>query len=173
MAWYSRSDFRKSFQKFRKLFNFRNAKHSTSKILEIPLTNLNGKKTSDKKDFRKLGYTSRNCPMFWNFGKCCSIRYIPYWKLFKIQTGRFDWMEILTKLYLTGFVSLPVMTPMLPSNRNNGQKMRTTNHMHEYTGMFSRKDFCIRIQDIFRVFSVCNWIFGCLYFKVSTSNIHF
>ena len=36
-----------------------------------------------------------------------------------------------------------------------------------------RNNFCIRIQDICRVFSVCNWIFGCLYFKVSTSNGHF
>ena len=50
--WY-RSDFRKSFQKFRKLFNFR--KNSTSKTLEIPSAKLNGKETSDKKSFEKLG----------------------------------------------------------------------------------------------------------------------
>ena len=36
--------------------------------------------------FRKLGYTSRGCPLFGNFGKCYSIR---YWKLLKIQSGRF------------------------------------------------------------------------------------
>ena len=52
--WY-RSDFRKSFQKFRKLFSFLNAKHLTSKILGVPLAKLNGKKTSDRKPFEKLG----------------------------------------------------------------------------------------------------------------------
>ena len=52
--WY-RSDFRKSVQKFRKLVNFLNAKHSTPKNLDIPLAKLNGKKTSVKKTFEKLG----------------------------------------------------------------------------------------------------------------------
>ena len=49
---------------------------------------------------------------------------------------------------------------------------RPTNHMHEYTRMFSRNDFCIRIKDsLSRI--ICLQIFGLLYFKVSTSNGHF
>ena len=39
------------------------------------------------KRFRKFGYTSWGWPFFGNFWKCCSIR---YWKLPKIQTGRFS-----------------------------------------------------------------------------------
>ena len=35
-------------------------------------------------------YNSRGFPLFWKFGKCCSIR---YWKLLKIQTRRFGWIE--------------------------------------------------------------------------------
>ena len=38
------------------------------KILEIPRANLNGKKTTGK-NFRKFGYTSRGCPLFWKFLK--------------------------------------------------------------------------------------------------------
>ena len=54
-----------------------------------PGAKLNGKKTSGKK------YTSNSIPrevflFFGNFGKCCSIR---YWKLLKIKTRRFGWME--------------------------------------------------------------------------------
>ena len=59
------------------------------KILEIPRANLNGKKTTGK-NFRKFGYTSRGCPLFWKFLKCCSIC---YWKLPKIHAGRFGRME--------------------------------------------------------------------------------
>ena len=56
--WY-RSDLRKSFQKFLKLFNFRNAKHSTSKILELPLAKISGKKTSDKKLSKSWVYLAK------------------------------------------------------------------------------------------------------------------
>jgi len=53
------------------------------KILEILGAKLNGKKTSGK-SFRKLGYTSRDCPaLFGNLGKCCSTR---YWKLPKFKS---------------------------------------------------------------------------------------
>ena len=73
-----------SFQKFWKLLNFRNANHSTEYARN------SGSKVEWKENFReevseKFGYTSRG-----NFGKCCSIR---YWKLPKIQTGSFGWME--------------------------------------------------------------------------------
>lgn len=40
--------------------------------------------------FRRFGYTLRGCPVFGNFEKCWSI---PSWKLLKIQTGPFGWME--------------------------------------------------------------------------------
>ena len=67
--WY-RSDFRKSFQKFRKLFNFLNYETFNFEILEIPGAKLNGKKTFGKKNFRKVdGYNSRGCPTFWKFWK--------------------------------------------------------------------------------------------------------
>ena len=56
--------FHKSFQKFRKLLNFR-MQTIQPKILEIPKAKLNGKKASGK----KLGYTSRGCPRFWKFWK--------------------------------------------------------------------------------------------------------
>ena len=59
------------------------------KILEIPGDKLNGKKTSGKK-ISAIWYTSLGCPHFGNFWKCCFIR---YWKLSKIQTGSFGWME--------------------------------------------------------------------------------
>ena len=67
--WY-RSDFRKSFQKFRKLFNFLNYETFNFEILEIPGAKLNGKKTFGKKNFRKVdGYNSRGRPTFWKFWK--------------------------------------------------------------------------------------------------------
>ena len=48
-------------------------------------------RTLPGKKSRKLGYTSRGCPLFWKFGNCCSIHYR---KLPKTQTRRFGWMEI-------------------------------------------------------------------------------
>ena len=42
------------------------------------------------KFFEKFGYSSRGRPLFWNIFRCCSTR---YWKLPKIHTGRFSWME--------------------------------------------------------------------------------
>ena len=42
------------------------------------------------KSFRKSGYTWQGCPIFKNFGKCCAIL---YWKLPKMQTRLFGWME--------------------------------------------------------------------------------
>ena len=54
------------------------------KILEIPGAKLKEGKLLGK-SYRKFGCNSRGCPLFENFGKCCSIR---YWKLPKIQTGR-------------------------------------------------------------------------------------
>ena len=52
----------KSFQKCRKLLNFR-MQTIQPKILEIPGAKLNGQKTSGK----KFGYSSRGCPLFWKF----------------------------------------------------------------------------------------------------------
>ena len=58
---------RKSSQKFRKLFNFRNTNHSTKNSKN------SGSKAEWKKNpgnfFRKFGYTSRGCPRFWEFWK--------------------------------------------------------------------------------------------------------
>ena len=83
--WKQRQIVQKSLQKFRKLLNFRNVNHSIENSKKNPGAKLNGKNTSGKKN-RKLGYTSRGCPLF------CSIRYRN--KLPKTQTGRFGWMEI-------------------------------------------------------------------------------
>ena len=57
----------KSFQKFRKLLNFE-MQTTQPQILEIPGAKLNRKTTFGKK-FRKFGYTSRGCPLFWKFWK--------------------------------------------------------------------------------------------------------
>ena len=56
-------------------------------MLEIPGAKLifEWKENFREEVSEKFGYTSRG-----NFGKCCSIR---YWKLPKIQTGSFGWME--------------------------------------------------------------------------------
>ena len=40
--------------------------------------------------FRNFYGTSGDCPLFKKFGKCCAIH---HWKLPKIQTGLFGWME--------------------------------------------------------------------------------
>ena len=47
---------------------------------------MNGKKTSGKKKFENLGKPYEFVLFIGNFGKCCSIC---YWKLAKIQSGRF------------------------------------------------------------------------------------
>ena len=54
------------------------------KILEVPGAKLKERKLQGK-SYRKFGCNSRGCPLFENFGKCCSIR---HWKVPKIQTGR-------------------------------------------------------------------------------------
>ena len=56
------------------------------KILEIPGTKWNGKKTSGKNFFENLGVTREVDLLNGNFGKCCSIR---YWKLSTIQSRHF------------------------------------------------------------------------------------
>jgi len=77
---------RKSFQKFRKLLNFRTATHSTKN---------SGRKVEWKENFREkfskhLGIRREVVLCFGLFGRCCSTR---YWKLPKIHTGRFGLME--------------------------------------------------------------------------------
>ena len=67
---------RKSFQKFRKLLNLRNANNSTENNSNC------GGKVKWKENFRE----KKNG----NFGKYCSIR---YWKLPKIHTACLGWME--------------------------------------------------------------------------------
>ena len=66
--WKQRQIVQKSLQKFRKLLNFRNVNHSIENSKKNPRAKLNGKNTSGKKN-RKLGYTSRGCPLFWKFWK--------------------------------------------------------------------------------------------------------
>ena len=89
--WKQRQIVQKSFQKFRKLLNFRNVNHSIGNSKKIREQRWMERTLPRKKKSRKLGYTSRGCPLFWKFGNCCSIRYR---KLLKTQTGRFGWMEI-------------------------------------------------------------------------------
>ena len=89
--WKQRQIVQKSFQKFRKLLNFRNVNNSTENSKKKIGEQSWMERTLPGKKSRKLGYTSRGCPLFWKFGNCCSIRYR---KLPKTQTGRFGWMEI-------------------------------------------------------------------------------
>ena len=85
----------KSFQKFRKLLNFRNANHSTENFRN------SGSKVEWKENFREIFFENLGIPrevvlFFGNVGKsslpvqstekCCSIR---YWKLPEIKTGSF------------------------------------------------------------------------------------
>ena len=60
------------------------------KILEIPGAKLNAERKLLGNILENLGIPSWSCPLFRKFWKCCSFR---YWKLSKIQTRRFDWME--------------------------------------------------------------------------------
>ena len=73
----------------------------TSKILTIqpiiPGAKMNGKKTSRKKILKIWLYLMKFVLLIGNFGKCCSIC---YWKLTKIQSGRFGWMERAPKTLL-------------------------------------------------------------------------
>ena len=103
--WYGKS--RKSVQKFRKLLNFRNANLTIQpKILEIPGAKLDGKKTSGKKFFEHLDIPREVVLFFGNFEKSCSIH---YWKLPKILTGRFGWMESVSPLLIWDHWKLPKM----------------------------------------------------------------
>ena len=103
--WYGKS--RKSVQKFRKLLKFRNANLTIQpKILEIPGAKLDGKKTSGKKFFEHLGIPREVVLFFGNFEKSCSIH---YWKLPKILTGRFGWMESVSPLLIWDHWKLPKM----------------------------------------------------------------
>ena len=81
----------KSFQKFRKLLNFRNANHSTEQFRN------SGSKVEWKENFRENLGVPREVVLFsGNVGKsslpvqstenCCSVR---FWKLPEIQTGSF------------------------------------------------------------------------------------
>ena len=82
----------KSFQKFQKLLNFRNANHSTENFRN------SGIKVEWKENFQENFFKNLGIPqeVFGNVGKsslpvqstekCCSIR---YWKLPEIQTGSF------------------------------------------------------------------------------------
>ena len=53
--WKQRQIVQKSFQKFRKLLNFRNVNHSTENSKKNPRAKLNGKNTSGKKKVENLG----------------------------------------------------------------------------------------------------------------------
>ena len=55
--------FWKSFQKFRKLLNFRNANHSTENVRNSG-SKVEWKENLREKFFRKFEYTSRGCPLF-------------------------------------------------------------------------------------------------------------
>ena len=77
--------FPEKFQKFCKVLNFRNANHSTKN------SGNSGSKVEWKENFQENIFENLSIPrevflFFGNVGKCCSIR---YWKLPKIQTGRF------------------------------------------------------------------------------------
>ena len=66
------------------------------KLLEILGAKLNGKKTSKKQICEKFWSTLWDCLLFQKFWKCCSVC---YWKLQKIQTRCFAWMESTPSFY--------------------------------------------------------------------------
>ena len=65
--------------------------------LIIPAAKMNGKKTSRKKISKIWVYLPKFVLFIENFGTCCSIC---YWKLTKIQSWRFGWMERAPKTLL-------------------------------------------------------------------------
>ena len=114
-----RSNFRKSFQKFRKLFNFRIAKHSTSKILDIPLTKLNGKKTSDKKPSKSWVYLAKLSYVLEMFENAVPFGMIATGNCLKFKPDVLGEWKFRQNCLLQDW-SVYLMTPMLPSNRSNG-----------------------------------------------------
>lgn len=78
------------------------------KILEIAEAKLNGNETSGK-TFRKF-YTTQSCPLFKNFGKCCTIR---YWKWPKIQTGLFLGLNGNRPVFTSWKVLYEIINPLL------------------------------------------------------------
>ena len=60
--------FRKRFQEIWKLLNFRNANHSTQNSRNSG-SKVEWKENFREKKFRKFGYTSWGCPLFWKFWK--------------------------------------------------------------------------------------------------------
>ena len=63
----------------------------------IPAAKMNGKKTSRKKISKIWVYLPKFVLFIENFGTCCSIC---HWKLTKIQSWRFGWMERAPKTLL-------------------------------------------------------------------------
>ena len=97
---------RKRFQKFWKVLNFRNENHSTEN------SGNSGSKVEWKENFRgnifeNLGIPREVFLFFGNFGKCCSFR---YWKLLRIQTKRFGWMESTPRCTCTHGCFVPWLT---------------------------------------------------------------
>ena len=123
--------FRKSFQEIWKLLNFRNANHSTENSRNSG-SKVEWKENSGKKSFENLGIPREVVVFFENFGKSCSIR---YWKLPKIQTGHFGWMESALYFQFTASVSLspcslPARSPVyiLKATLTNGE-FKLKNHI--------------------------------------------
>ena len=85
---------RKSFQKFRKLLNFRNANHSTENSRNFG-NKVEWKENFGENIFENLGIPCEVILFFGNFREYCSIR---NWKLPKIESGRFGWMESARRL---------------------------------------------------------------------------
>ena len=81
---------RKSFQKFRKLLNLRNANNSTENNRNSGSKVEWKENFREKKKFENVGIPREVVLFYGNFGKNCSIR---YWKLPKIQTRCLGWME--------------------------------------------------------------------------------
>ena len=79
-----------NFQKLHKLLNFRNANHSTENSRNSGSKVEWKENFQEKKFFENFGITREDVLFSRNFGKCCCVH---YWKLWKIQTRCFAWME--------------------------------------------------------------------------------
>ena len=87
--------FPEKFPDIPELFNLRNANHSIEDSRNSGST-VEWQENFRENVFKNLGIPREVVLFFENFGKCCFFR---HWKLLKIQTGRFGWMESAQNLY--------------------------------------------------------------------------
>ena len=125
---------RKSYQKFRKLMNFRNANHSTENSRNSGIKVV-WKENFQEKTFENLGIPRKAVLFFGNFGKCCSIHHR---KLPKIQTERLGWTE--SALALLDRFNMMSQRPCGCSKKWNGGRVGEPSHPCGSSALFLWKN---------------------------------